>query len=52
MKMIVQSKWIGDTKWNYRGEAKNNLALYNLVSTITRQDRKLKTNNTYRVIQN
>ena len=50
MKVIVQSKWIGDTKWNYRGEAKNNLALYNLVSTIVRQDRKLKTQNTYRFV--
>jgi hypothetical protein len=50
MKFIIQSRWEGDTKWNYRGEAKNTVDLYNLVSTIVRQDKKLRTKNKYKLL--
>jgi hypothetical protein len=50
MKIIIQSRWEGDTKWNYRGEAKNTVDLYHLANTIVSQDRKLRTKNKYKII--
>jgi hypothetical protein len=50
MKIIIQSRWEGDTKWNYRGEAKNTLDLYKIVSTIVSEDKKFNNKNRYRFL--
>jgi hypothetical protein len=49
-KLVLQSKYNGDTKWNFRGEAKNERDFYKMVTETIRQDTKLKVNNTYRFI--
>jgi hypothetical protein len=57
MKYIIQSRIIGDTKWNFRAEVElkkteidilNNF--YENLSNVIKQDKKLKIQNKYRVI--
>jgi hypothetical protein len=57
MKYIIQSRIIGDTKWNFRAEfklKKTNVGtmknFYETLSNVIKQDRKLKIQNKYRVI--
>jgi len=57
MKYIIQSRIIGDTKWNFRAEVElkktnvdNMKNFYKNLSNVIKQDRKLKIQNKYRVI--
>jgi hypothetical protein len=59
MNYIIQSRIIGDTKWNFRAEISTKQKaidfyknLYNTIKNITRQDTRLKIHNKYRVIPN
>jgi hypothetical protein len=51
MKYIIQSKWFGDTKWNFRCEANDHTkAILNIIDT-KKQDLRLKVrDNSYRIV--
>lgn len=49
--IILQSKWEGDTKWTFRAEGHQNSKTYFRFYQITKEDRKLKAKNTYRIIE-
>jgi hypothetical protein len=57
MKYIIQSRIIGDTKWNFRAEVELKKTeidtmknFHKNLSNVIKQDRKLKIQNKYRVI--
>ena len=50
MKYIIQSCYYGDTKWNFRAETNDYIKSILAYDKTVKQDRKLKANNTYRII--
>lgn len=51
MKLILQSRWQGDNKWNFRAEGFPTSKTFFNFYQIIKQDKKLKTKNLYRMIE-
>jgi len=50
MKLTVQSKIVGDTKWNFRYQSKHQMdGIFELYCAI-RRDKRLKVHNDYRIV--
>jgi hypothetical protein len=51
MKYIIQTKSFGDTKWNYRCEATDQIKAINSIVLAKKDDFRLKIrNNSYRIV--
>lgn len=51
MKLILQSRWQGDNKWNFRAEGFPTSQTLISFERLIRKDGRLKTKNHYRIIK-